>query len=55
MQDAHLVLHMDPNLVFANTIQTFYNYMYLHHFFPIPMVYIYGCYINQQNCGIENS
>jgi hypothetical protein len=28
MQDAHLVLHMDPNLVFANKIQTFYKYMY---------------------------
>jgi hypothetical protein len=33
MQDAHLVLHMDPNLVFANKIQTFLQVYILASFF----------------------
>jgi hypothetical protein len=34
MQDAHPLLHMNSNLVFANKIQIIYKYIYLHTFFP---------------------
>jgi hypothetical protein len=33
MLDAQPPLHMNPNLVLANKIQTIYKYIYLHTFF----------------------